>query len=230
MRLLAQHPHHVAGELLARLVGAISEAVEPHHAREQVGPRQRDLQRDVRAGRGELQLVNGERQAPPERPVDHRMAHLRGRYVEGAEFLLELGRVVDHRGEVAERDQLAVVEAPAHEAGVVVAALLAVGHDLGARPQLRGDAQPDRVVRRGLELRLLEPALEAVVHRPQHPARPRPAADAHHRQRRYRRRGSRPRKRVRDGDRDPELLAERAHRGRRDRWRLGCRGHRPRPL
>jgi len=54
------------------------------------------------------------------------MTHLGSRHVERAHLALELLGVVDEREEVRERDELTVVEPPAHEARVVVAPLLAV--------------------------------------------------------------------------------------------------------
>ena len=112
------------------------------------------------------------------------MADLRCGDVERAELHLELLWVVDHRRQVAEGDELAVVEQAADESGVAVASLLAVGDDVHARAKLGADAEPRRVIRRGLKLRVIEPALEPVVHRLVHPARAGPAADTHDRQRR----------------------------------------------
>jgi len=70
--------------------------------------------------------VAGQRPAPAEGPEERGMTHLGSRHVERAHLALELLGVVDEREEVRERDELTVVEPPAHEARVVVAPLLAV--------------------------------------------------------------------------------------------------------
>ena len=59
---------------------------------------------------------------------------------------------VDVRQQVGDRDELAVVQPGADEAGVVVAPLLAVGDDVHPGPLLGGDGQPDGVVGVLLEL------------------------------------------------------------------------------
>jgi hypothetical protein len=128
-------------------------------------------------------LVTGQRPAPAEGPEEGRVANLGGGHVERAHLALELLGIVDEREQVRERDQLAIVEPPAHEARVVVAPLLAVRDDVGTRPDLRVDGQADCVVRGRLELRLAQPAFEVLVDRLEHPARTRPAPDAHHGQR-----------------------------------------------
>ena len=97
--------------------------------------------------------------------------------------------IVDQRQQVGERDELAVVQPAADEAGVAVAALLAVGDHVDVCAQLRVHAQPHGVVGGGLELVLRQPAFQMVMHRLHHPARPWPAAHAHHGQRRNRRSG-----------------------------------------
>ena len=123
-------------------------------------------------------------------PAEHgRVAYVARRHVQRAQFLLEVFGIVDQRQQVGERNELAVVQPAADEAGVAVAALLAVGDHIDFRAQLRVHAQAHGVVGGRLELFLRQPALQAVVHRLHHPAWPWPAADAHHRQRRDRRRG-----------------------------------------
>jgi hypothetical protein len=126
----------------------------------------------------------------------------RGGDIQRVHLCLELLRVVDQRQQVRERNQLAVVEEPAHEARVVVPALLPVGHDVDPRPKLRVDRKPGRVLGCSDEVRLRQPALDAVVDRLEHPARAWPAADPHDREGadlggRTRRREDR---RDRDGD------------------------------
>ena len=151
--------------------------------------------------------MDGQRPAPAQLSVDHRVTDLRRGDVQGAELSLELLGVVNHGGQVAQGDELAVVQQAANEAGVAVSALLAVGEDVNASANLGVDGEPRRIVRRGVKLHLLEPALQVVVHGLEHPAGPRPAADAHDGQRRDPGRGSRRRERSRDRNLDPELLA-----------------------
>ena len=93
-----------------------------------------------------------EGKAPPQLPVGDRVTDFGSRDVEGSELHLELLRVVDHRRQIAEGDELAVVEQAADEARVAVASLLAVRDDVHARAKLGGDAEPRSVIRRGLEL------------------------------------------------------------------------------
>jgi len=109
------------------------------------------------------------------------MAHLRCGDVERAHLPLELLGIVDQREQIGEGNELAVVEPPADEARVVVATLLAVGDDVGARAELSVDGQAHGVVAGGLELGLAQAPLEVLVDRLQHPAGAWPAADAHHR-------------------------------------------------
>src|SRR5262249_19184279 len=137
----------------------------------------------------ERMLVAGEGPAPAERAEEGRVAHLRGGNVERAHFVLELLGVVDEREQVGERDQLTVVEPPADEAGVVVAPLLAGRDDVGTRAELRVERETYSIVTGGLELGLAQSSFEMLVDRLQHPARARPAADAHHREGADRRRG-----------------------------------------
>jgi hypothetical protein len=60
--------------------------------------------------------------------------------------------VVDERLGVGERNELAVVEQATDEARVVVTSLLAVGHHVDARAELRGDREPRGVLGRRREL------------------------------------------------------------------------------
>ena len=168
--------------------------------------------------RTNVELVHAERTAPSERAEDGRMPDLRGRDVERLQLGAELLGVVDQRQQIGERNELAVVQAAAHEARVVVAPLLAVGDHVHAGAELRVERQPDGVVGGGRELRVAQPALHVLVHGLQHPARPRPAADAHDGQRPDGRGRRRRRQRGRDAhrhDRPPQ------HRGRRRRPRRG---------
>src|SRR5207247_9374472 len=67
--------------------------------------------------------------APAERTEHRRVPDLGRRHVERAQLGRELLRIVDQRKQIGERDQLTVVEQPAHEARVVVTPLLAVGDE-----------------------------------------------------------------------------------------------------
>ena len=219
--LLAQHAHDVLGECSRVVVGVVGDALHPHRAREQVRARQRDLDRRVRqrAQRSRARAARAagcgragrtRRDGGPRRPAR------RARAAPAA----NCSGIVDQRQQVGERDQLAVVEAAADEAGVAVAPLLAVGDHVDAGPHLRVDGQPHRVVGRRLEVVFVEPAFQAIVHGLQHPARPRPAADAHHRQRSDRRRG----RGRRAGDRECGPMRWSAPRRRRGRVRRACAG------
>ena len=218
--LLAQHPHHVVGEGVARGVGPVGDALEPHHAREAVGARDRDLHRALGQAPREGQLVRRDRPAAGQLPEHRGVTDLRRGDVERAELLLQLGRVVDERQEVGQRDQTAVVEAPADEVRVRVAALLAVGHDVGARPLLGRDGEAHRVVARGVEVGVREASLDVLVDRGDEPARPGPRPDAHRRERGDRRGRGGPGQRR--GDRDGRLRKS-CKPGRASQGGCGCR-------
>jgi hypothetical protein len=132
VELLPQHPHDVLGQLLAGPVDAIPDAREPHQACEQVRPGERDLYRPVREGVRERVLVAGQRTASAERTEEAGMADFGRRHVQRAHLLFELLWILDERQEIGERDEMAVVEPPAHEARVVVAMLLTVRDDVDA--------------------------------------------------------------------------------------------------
>ena len=167
------------------------------------GPGQRDFDGTFGALADELELVDGEGAAAAEATEDDGVADLCSGHVEGAEFPLERVRVVDHGGEIAEGDELGVVEEAADEAGVAVAALLAVGQHVNAGAELGVDAEADGVVGGGLVGGLAQPALEAVVDGLEHPAGAGPAADAHDGEGRDGGRWARRRESVGDGHRHP---------------------------
>ena len=186
--LLAQHAHDVRGQVLARAIRAVGDALHPHRAREEIRAGQGDLHRPVGERAREGELVNRQRPAPAEAPEHGGMAHLGGGHVERSQLGLEHLGIVDQGQQVGERDELAVVEAAAHEARVVVAPLLAVGDDVDARPELGLHGEARRVLGRRLELRVGEPPFHVRVDGLPHPARARPAPHAHDRERRNRRR------------------------------------------
>ena len=206
MQLLPQHPDDIAAKVLAGVVGHLLQAIEPHGAGEQVGAGEGDLDRPSGTLPHELQLMQGEGAAASQGAEDDGVAHLRSGNVEGAELALELVRVVDHGGEVAEGDEEAVVEEAADEAGVAVAALLAVGEDVDAGADLSVDAEADGVVGGGLEVGLIQAALEAVVDGLEHPAGAGPAANAHDGEGRDGGRGLGVRQRFGHGDPDAGVL------------------------
>ena len=107
------------------------------------------------------------------------MTHVLGGHVQGAELAVELVGVVDHGGEVAEGDELAVVEQAADETGVVVAPLLAVGDHVDTGAQLGIESEADGVVGGLVEDAVVEAAFEVVVHGLEHPAGAGPAPDPH---------------------------------------------------
>lgn len=76
---------------------------------------------------------------------------------------------------VGQRNQLAIVKAGADETGVTVAPLLAVRDDVRSGAFLRGDGQPDGVIRGGLEFRFGKPSLQPRVDGLNHPTRARPS-------------------------------------------------------
>ena len=145
-----------------------------------------------------------QRPAPPDRSEECGMAHLRCGDVERAHLPLELLGIVDQREQIGEGNELAVVEPPADEARVVVAPLLAVADGVDAGPELSVDGQAHGVVAGRRELGLAQSPFQVFVDRLQHPARSRPAADTHHRQRADR--GSRRRRRQNRRDRDGDGL------------------------
>ncbi len=182
--------------------------------RQQIRPGQRHLRRPIGQRAHERVLVHAERTAPSQRTEDGRMPDLGGGDVERLQLGAELLGVVDERQEIGERDELAVVEPAAHEARVVVTALLAVGDHVDAGPELRVDGQAYGVVGGGLEVGVAQPALHVLVHGREHPARPRPAADAHHGQRAD---GGGGRGRRQRGGNDHGDAGARQHGGRRRR-------------
>ncbi len=109
--------------------------------------------------------MHGERATTAERPEDRRMAYLPGGDVERSQLPLELLGVLDVGQQVGDRDQLAVLQQPADEAGVVVPPLLPVGEDVDPGPQLCLDGQAYGVVRRLGELLVADPRLEVLVQR-----------------------------------------------------------------
>ena len=216
VNLLAQHAHDVRGQVLARAVRAVGDALHPHRAREEIRAGQGHLHRPVGERAREGELVNRQGPAPAEAPEHGGMAHLGGGHVERSQLGLEHLGIVDQGQQVGEWDELAIVEAAAHEARVVVAPLLAVGHHVDARPELGLHGEARRVLGRGVELRVGEPPLHVRVDGLPHPARSRPASHAHDGERRNRgRRGGRGQDgRNADGDRAP-LGHEAARRRRR---------------
>ena len=200
MDLLAQDAHDVTGQMLARPVRAVADALHPHHPGQEIRAGERDLDRPIRDRADDLELLAGERLAAPERAEDGGMPDLGGRDVERLHLALELFRMVDERQQVGERDQTTVVEPPAHEARIVVAALLPVGDDVHAGAELRLHGKPRGIVGGGTEISVGQPSFYMVVNRLQHPARPRPASDSHHGQCRDVGRRSWRRQRARNGD------------------------------
>ena len=164
VQLLAQHAHDVLGQVLARAIHAIGDALDPHEPAQQIRPGQRDLRRPIGQRAHERVLVHAEGTAPSERTEDGRMPDLGGGDVERLQLGAELLGVVDERQEIGQRDELAVVEPAAHEARVVVTALLAVGDHVDAGPELRVDGQAYGVVGGRLEVGVAQPALHVLVH------------------------------------------------------------------
>ena len=200
MQFFAQHADDVFGQCFARVVGAVGDALHPHGARQQIRAGQGDLDRSVSQFGEKRGLVHGQRAAPAQRTEHRWVPHLAGGDVQGAQFALEFFRVVHVGEQVGDRNQLAVVQQAADEAGVIVAALFAVGEHVHAGPLLCGHGQTDCVVRGRGELGIRHAAFEMVVERAQQPRRPRPASDAHHGQRGDGRRGLRVREAVGDDD------------------------------
>ncbi len=126
----------------------------------------------------------GDQRARAGKPAENgRVADFAGRDVERAQFSLEFLGMIDERQQVDERNELAIVQAAGNEARIAVSPLLSVGDDVDAGPLLPGDGQAHGVVSRFLEGSFGEPALDMGMHRFEHPARPWPGADAHHRER-----------------------------------------------
>jgi hypothetical protein len=142
------------------------------------------------------------------------------RHVQRAHLLLELLRIVDERQQVGERNELAVVETPTHEARVVVATLLTISDDVDAGPKLGVNGQTHGVVAGRLELGFAQAPFEMLVDGLKHPARARPASHAHHRQRGDRRRRRGVGQRRGHGDLGRPVGGRRERRGRRPPSRL----------
>ncbi len=133
VQFFAKHTHNISGQIFARPIWRVGETVQPHGASQQVGPRQGHLDRLAGRGPGELQFPGRQRLAPANLSENHGMPDFRGGYIEGPEFRFELVRVVHHRRQVAQWNELAVVQQAAHEAGIAVSSLFPVGQNIDAR-------------------------------------------------------------------------------------------------
>ena len=80
------------------------------------------------------------RAAPAKSAVDDRMTDIACGDIEGSEVSLELRRIVDHCSQVAEWNELTVVQDATDEAGVVVPPLFPVRQHLDPGPELGVDA------------------------------------------------------------------------------------------
>src|SRR5438876_1176436 len=74
--LFAHDPHDVPDQVLARAIRAVGDALHPHDAGEQIGSRQRDLDRRVGERADGVELVHGQRTAAAEPPEERGVAHL----------------------------------------------------------------------------------------------------------------------------------------------------------
>ena len=91
------------------------------------------------------------------------MAYLAGWDVQGAQLALELFGIIDIRQQVGDGNQLAVVEQPADEAGVVITTLLAVGEYVDAGTLLGGCRQSHGIISGLVKLFGRHAAFEMIV-------------------------------------------------------------------
>ena len=183
--LLAKHAHHVVGQFLPRLVDTVRDAFEPHRPGQQIRSRQGDLHRPVGQAPDRLELVHGQWASgvAGEPPENGRVADGLGGDVEGPQLAGELVGVLHVGEQVDDRDELAVLEPAADEAGVAVPALFSVGHEIDARFDLGLDDLGHGAVGQLLEPRFVHAAFEPLVQGPQQPVGPGPAPDAAGRER-----------------------------------------------
>ena len=121
------------------------------------------------------------RLAAADRAEHSRVAHVTRGYVKRTQFALEFFGVIHQRQQIGQRNELAIIQNAADKAGIAVAALLAVGHHIHTRTQLRAYRQLHGVVGRGLKRSFVEAAFHVFVYGLHHPTRTRPTANAHHR-------------------------------------------------
>ena len=146
MEFLTQDPDHIRGEFFPRVIGPIGDALHPHRAGEEIGAGQSDFDRAGGQAVEKSCLVDAKRLTATQRAKHRRMADFAGRDIECTQLTLEFFGVIDVRQQVGNRNQLAVVEQPAHEAGVIVPTLLTVCEYVYPGPLLGGDRQPHGVV------------------------------------------------------------------------------------
>ena len=111
------------------------------------------------------------------------MTHVFGRDVQGFELRAQLLRFVHQWKKIDQGDALHVVQAATDEIRIAVAALLAVGEDVGSRLELRGHGETHSIIRGRFEVGFGETSFIVIVDRLHHPTRSRPAADPHDRKR-----------------------------------------------
>lgn len=140
MCLFTQDTSHVAGKLLTVEVGAIGDALHPHCAGQQVRAWEADLHRSIGEAPDEPRFVHGERPMPPQRAEHGGMPHLTRGHIERPELALELLWIADIWQEIRDRDQLAVLQQAADEAGIVIAPLLVVGDHVHVSTHLGCDS------------------------------------------------------------------------------------------
>ncbi len=181
-QLLAEDLHDVDGELLARGIGLVGDALDPHRPRQDVGAGQRHHDRLPRVLAQERELVERERPPGPDL-VDHRLVlDGEGRGVGGLQDLLVGGAVLDEIHDLGQREELDAVELLGHERVEVVAALLPIAHDVDAGLVLVAERLEYRAVGHVVELLGAHPAALPFAQRVQQPARPRPAPDHRYRE------------------------------------------------
>jgi hypothetical protein len=99
--LLAKHADDILGEVLTRPADAVGNALYPHDPRQKVQPGSAIFTGLSVSGPDTLQLVDGQRSAPPDRLEDGRMPRRR-RHVERFELRRELFGIVDQGEQVRE--------------------------------------------------------------------------------------------------------------------------------
>ena len=150
--LLAKDARHVGAEVLLGRVGGAARVRHVHRARQQVRPRQRDLDRLQGVAREEPQVVERERPARRDLPHAHRVRDRVGGRVEGLEDQLERRLVLDDLEHLGQGEELDAIELLGHEREEVVAAQLAVGDDVDAGLLLAAQHVDHRRVGETIEL------------------------------------------------------------------------------
>ena len=170
---LTEGGYDISSEALARFIGSIRDALQPHCPGEQIGAGKGHLDRAIGEFPDRCKLVHGEGagRAAPQSSEDGRVPDRLGGDIKRLEFASEFLGMLNIGKKVDDGNELTVLQPAADEAGIAVAPLLAVGHHVHPGLDLRLDDLGDGPVSQRLECRLVETAFKSVMERAQEPLR-----------------------------------------------------------